>query len=875
MGSPKQWFDRMFHRGDLNRATEEEMRLHLEMEIEAGVSRGLSRAEAERAARLRVGSVSAAMEEVRDQRRFGWLEGSAVELRQAWVALRRRPGYSLLALGALASAVAVNTLVFTVLYGVLLRPLPYPEPERLARLYESSAPQPKFPLSMYHFEQNVRFSQTIEAQALYTQGDMQLTHGERAETVTAVAVTEGFFPTLGAPLALGRNFEHDEMTGSARVVILSHAFWKNRLNADPAIVGRALRLNRENWTVIGVAAEGFEHVGGEFRSPLQGDTVAVWRPVPMDMGANCYRNCHFTNAVVRLRQGVSHEAATEELNHILAGMARDFPQAYANRTARLEPLAQEVAGRSRTTVLALSTAGGCVLLLAAINIAGLSIARTLARRRELAVRAALGGGTSRMIRAALAENAVLGAWAAALGLALAAALLPVLRAFLPPDFPRAHEMVLRWPVGAFAVASAVISSLGAGLAAALRYARQDPAEALHDGSRSSSPGRHGMRLRGALVAAQMTLACVLCFGAVLLLRSSLALAQRDPGFATKGVLTFGLSLPGSVYNDQRLVQFYREARRRLREIPGVVEAGFATDIPWTGYDESTGLNIAGYTPRPGESVSARYHGASPGYFEALGTPLLAGRAIDARDTPSGEPGAMVVNQAMARRYFADRDPLGRVVDSKWSIVGVIGDVPDHPADLAAVPAYWMALEQRPFGSIRAAVRTTGDVLSVASAVRAVIASLDPELALANMVTMESIASNALAERRFTLWWSGAFAALALVLGAVGIYSLLAYSVQQRHREIGIRLALGATRRQVLGMLLTTGAAPAAAGVAAGLLVSPAAGRALGSLLYGMTPGDPAALLATAGVILLVAILASLGPAWAAARTNPMAALRET
>jgi len=423
----------------------------------------------------------------------------------------------------------------------------------------------------------------------------------------------------------------------------------------------------------------------------------------------------------------------------------------------------------------------------------------------------------------------------------------------------------------------VISSLAAGLAAALRYARQDPAEALHDSSRSSSPGRTGIRLRGALVAAQMTLAFVLCFVAVLLLRSSLALTKRDPGFATQGVLTFDLALPDSVYDNQRLAQFYSEARRRLLEMPGVTQAGFATDIPWTGYAENTNLEIPGFTPRPGESASARYHGASPGYFEALGTPLLSGREIDAHDTPRprGEPGAVVINQALARRYFANRDPVGRALSPRWTVVGVIADVPDHPADAAAVPAYWMALEQRPFGSVRAVVRTTGDALLLVSAVRAVITSLDPELAMANVATMESVAKNALAERRFTLWWTGAFAALGLLLGAVGIYSLLAFSVQQRHREIGVRLALGATRRQVLGTLLASGATPACAGVAAGLLASPAAGRTLESLLYGMTPGDPVALLVTAGSILLAAILASLGPAWAAARTNPISALRET
>jgi predicted permease len=871
------WVDRVFRRRELNQISEEEMRLHVEMEVEAGLARGLSRAEAERAARLKAGGIAGAMEEVRDQRRLGWLEDVATELRQAWVALRRRPGYLLLALAVLASAVTVNTLVFTLLYGVLLRPLPYPNPERLARVYESNTTDPKFPLSIYHFHQNLEHSRTLEAQALYTRIDMQLTHDERAEAVTAMAVSDQFFPLLGAEPALGRNFLSGEMISSARVVILGHSFWTSRLDADSSIVGRTLRIDRENWTVIGVAPAGFEHVGGQFRSTLQGDTVAIWRPLAMENRSGCYRGCHYTNALVRLRAGVTLAAAQQELDTIFARMAVEFPGFYAEKAVRLEPLPGEVAGASRTTVLVLAAAAGCVLLLATINVAGLAIARTLARRRELAVRAALGGGRAQMLRAVLAENAVLGGLAAVAGLGLAAALLPALRALLPPDFPRAHEMILRWPTAVFSVAVAAGASLLAGLAAALRYAGADPADALHDDSRTSSGARHGIRLRSALVAAQMTLACVLCFAALLLLRSSLALGGRDPGFVPSGAVTFEIAFPANPYASGGKARFYLEAGRRLREIPGVTAAGFGTSVPWTGYDENAGIEFRDHIPPAGENPSARYQAASAGYFDALGARITAGRAIEARDTFEASRAALV-NEVLVRRFFPDRTPLGREIDfygQTWRIVGVVADIEDHPADPVAEPAVYMSLHQNPFDRIRGIVRTTGDPLALLPQIRAALAEVDAELPLADIRTLDSIAQDAHAERRFTLWWCGAFAALALVLGAVGVYSLLAYSVQQRTREIGIRMALGATRARVLGTLLASGLLLAAAGLAAGLLASPAAGRALATLLYGVSPTDLASLAAAAGAILAAALIASLVPAWSAARTDPTSALRES
>ncbi len=811
------------------------------------------------------------------QRGLGWLDGVAVDLRQAWAALRRRPGFLVTAGGALASAVAVTTLVFTMVYGVLLRPLPYRDPDRLVRIFEQSASRPKFPVSIYNYQEDVRSSHTLSAIALYTRQDMQLMHDERAERVTAVAITDSFFPALGVSPVIGRNFLPNEMVGAARVVILSYSFWANRLQADPSIAGKTLRLDRENWTVIGVAPKGFEHVGGDYRSPLQGDTVAVWRPLPLDgVSPGCMKGCHYTNAIARLAPGVSLAAAREDLNRILEDLGRQFPDYYGGKRARLESLAEEVVGKSRSSVLIIMAAGALVLLLASVNVAGLSVARVLTRRRELAIRRALGGGAWRITRAVLAESLVLGALAGALGLAAAAALLPVLRIMLPADFPRVQEIVFRWQDAAFALAAGVATSALAGLVAVVREMRADPGEGLTEDARTATASRHAGRLRGGMVAAEMALACLLCFAAGLLLRSSLALSERPNGFHPEGVLTFELAFPSSPYPGNRLPAFYAEAARRLREIPGVRTAGFSTSLPWTGYDENSSFGIEGYIPRPGESLSARYQAADPGFFDALETRLLHGRFLSAADDAQA-PKVILVNDVLVRRYFPNQDAIGRILDvfgDKRRIVGIVEDIYDRPADPTAVPAFWMPLAQEPFRQIRAAIRTDRDPLALVPAVRAALRSLDSELPMAEIQSMDEIAATALAERRFTLWLCEAFAALAIALAGIGIYAMLTYTVEQRRREIGIRLALGATRANVLRMVFQDGLRLAVLGAAAGLLLTPAAGRTLSSLLYGVSPRDAITLAAAPAAILLIAAVGCLAPGWMAVRNEPVSSLRE-
>ena len=883
MSRLREWLTRArtpFRRRKDEQRTAAEMRFHMDMEIEAGLERGLSREEAERHARLRAGFVDAALDEVRDQRGLGWMDGTVMDLRHAWSALCRRPGFLAVAGGALAAAVAMNTLIFTIVDGVVLRPLPYREPERLVRVYQSTPRNPKFPVSIYNYLEDKRENRTLDGIGLYTRDDLHLMHEERAERLTSVAVTDDFFPALGVSPAMGRNFDPGDLLKGIRVVILSHTLWATRFHADPQIVGKQIRLDRENWTVVGVMPAGFQHVGGDFRSPLQGETVALWRPLRIDLEKNAMRNWHFTNAVARLKPGVTLKTAEEDLNRVLAELARRDPDAYEGRHARVEPLASEVVGRSRVTVDVIVIAGALVLLVACLNIAALSVARVLARRRELAIRQALGGSAWRLIRAVLSESLIVGILGGIGGLALSLALIPALRLILPANFPRLHEIGFSWAAAGFALLAALLTSTIAGLVPAFRQIGVDARDCLSEDNRMTSGAHRITSLRGFLVAAEVALSCVLCFSAVLLVRSSIALGERDHGFDPSGVLTFQLALPEKEYsgnNGAKVGAFQSALVQRLKSIPGVRDAGVTTDLPWTGYDENTSFDIVGRPARPGESIQARYQAADPGYFRALRFRLLKGRLIEPGDQPSS-PHVLLINQALARRYFADTDPIGHELDMgdqvKNRIIGVVDDIRDRPADLAAEPGFWWPMSQAPFHLFTVALRTDGDPNTLVSAARAAVESLDRELPLAEIRTMEDISAAALSERRLALWLCEAFAALAMTLAAIGIYGMLTYLVEQRRREIGIRLALGATRPSVVWMVVSSGLTLALFGIVAGLLLAPVVGRVFSTLLYGVRVSDALALVAAPLLILVITTLGSLAPGWLASRTEPMSALRE-
>lgn len=865
----------VFGKGKTDAEVHDEVQFHLQMETEAGVRRGLPEAEARRQARLKCGYESVTAEHIRDQRLLGWLDGTLADLRQACVALLRHRGFTAIALSALALAVALNTLIFTILDGVLLRPLPYPHPDRLVRIFEGTPRNPKWPVSQGNFVEIRHLSKAFESAGLYTQDDLQLMHGEVPERLTSLSVSHDFFTTVGIVPALGRNFEPaDSQARNVRVVILSNRLWQSRFHGDPSIVGRTIRLNREAWTVVGVLPPSFQHVGGSYRSPVQGDTVDLWYPLYVNPES---RGAHYCNLIARMKPGVTLEQARQDARAMSAELTRRYPEPDKDLALRVEPLSSELVGKSSDTVWLLAAAGGMVLLIACANVAGLCIARSLARRREIAVCRALGAGTWRIIRSVLCENLVLGLAGGIAGLALAATLTPAWRNLLPIDFPRAHEVHLTGLTALFALGTALLTSLLAGLAPAWRQSRVDPAASLTQESRGASAGREVSRLRSTLVACEVAFATILCVSAALLVQSSRHLSARDHGFDPNGVLTFQVSLPRNGYETPaKAAGFFENVVGKWRALPGVQAAALATNLPWTGYDENSSFSIEGVDPKPGDDTQGRYQMTTPGYFEALKIPLRAGRYFDHRDGAIA-PKVVIVNEALVRRYMSGIDPIGRVLNlfgSPRRLIGVVADNRDHPSDLNAEPGFWLPLSQVPMGQLNAVLRTTGDPLQLLSAASGALREVDRELPIAEPRPMTDVTRAALAERNLANRLLESFAILALLLAVFGIYGLLAYVVQQRHREFGIRVAMGATRPDILWLVLKGGLGQALAGAALGALLAPIAARSMASLLYGVKSGDPVSLLGALAFVLCAALLASFTPALAAAQADPSVALRD-
>ncbi len=862
----------MVRRGRLVAEKREELQHHLDMEIESGLRQGLSADEARRRARWRAGLVSDGLEDTHAALGIPWLDGAALDLRHAWRALTRTRGFGVVAVLVLAASVAINTLIFFMLDGVVLRPLPYASPDRLVRLYDSSPARAKFPMAIGHFLDLDTSEASIESIALYAGRDMELTAGAgRSRPLTGVSITSDYFTVLGRPPILGRAFTNADLRKDVRHVILSERLWQEHFQGDPAIVGTMVRLDREPWTVIGVAPPGFQHIGGDYRSPPQGESVDVWLPFRLDLEEEAIRYYHFSNAIARLRADVSPAQARDDLARFSTAYQQRHRKAGAWQV-RMEPLLDEVTGRSRQVVWLLVGAGGLVLLVACANIAGLCVARAVSRRKELALRRALGANRWQLVRVGLAENLLIGVAGAALGLLLAGIGLPLLRQLLPADIPRAHEIALTPTAALFAAGIALATVLIAGLL-------PSGESRVLDASTRVTGGRDARTRRTALVAGQIALAGLLCAGALFLLRSYQELGARDHGFKPAGVLTFQLAVPraGSP-NRGDLGRLIETIRQRIEDVPGVASAGASTNLPWSGYDENTNFIIAGRTSTDRDTPGARYQAATPGYFEATGMRLVSGRLFERARDGQGQPLSLIVNDALARRNFPRGDAVGSVVrifGAPRQIVGVIGDIKDTPADLETPAAFWVPLEQQEFNPIFFAVRVrTGDPASLTAAVTAAVQSVDPELPLADVRTLERRALTALAPRRFALWLFQAFAALALLLSGAGIYGLLAYIVRQRRKELSVRAALGASRAELGRMVLADGVKMAAIGAAGCLLLIPVGGSLLRTFLFNVHAFDLITIAGAPAALLIVSLLASLGPARSATRSNPATALRD-
>jgi predicted permease len=870
-------------RGRVEGELDKELRFHLEQQTEESLARGMPPAEARHAALRRLGGMAQIQEECRDMRRTNYIENLWHDLHYAMRMLAKSPGFTVVIVLTLALSIGANSAIFSVIDGVLLRPLPYPEADRIVRVFFHSATYAKFPLNPFDFRDFRARNRSFDSLAGFTRGDLQLSGAGRPERFAGFQVTAGYFHVLGLHPARGHEFNtNDELPGNGRMVILSDRLWRSRFAADPDIIGRKIMLDSQPFTVAGVMPPGTDHPGNEYRGVAHGETVDLWWPFTFRGDPN-QRGSHYLEAIGRLKSGITPAQAQAEMNGLIAQLAREHPDALEGWHALVVPLYQEIVGPTRRLLLVLLGAVALVLLIACANAANLLLARATARQREIAVRAALGAGRSRLVRQMLAESLLIALLGGSLAAGIAVAGVRTLVSLLPAGFPRADNIHVNAAVFAFTLLIALATGMLFGLAPALQAARTDLQQSLRDGGRgSTASGRH-TRLRSILVVGEVSLACVLLIGAGLMLRSFVNLLRTDPGFRAEHVLTAGIALPDEHYKPAQAPLFYRRLVTNLSSVAGVRAVGVGTDLPWTGYDDNFGgFTIEGKKPPAHEEFHARYHVAGPDYFRALGIPLVRGRFFTDGDSTDARL-ALIINQSMARRYWPNEDAVGKRItfedkpkEKDWlTVVGIVGDVKDKPDSKAAEMAFWWPILQSPVdvNAMSIVLRGSSDPAWLVNALREAVRQLDPTLAVADVRLMDQIADASVSTPRFALFLVVLFGGLALTLAAIGMYGVISYSVNQRTHEFGLRMALGAKPFDVLRLVLREGLQLALAGAALGIVGALALGRVLGSLLYEVGPADPVTFAAVSLIAIAIAALACYLPARRATNADPMASLR--
>jgi putative ABC transport system permease protein len=796
--------------------------------------------------------------------------------------LARRPGFTLVAVIALALGIGANTAIFSVVNSILLRPLPYDEPERLVQL-NHNYPQISLKASVSAFGYSLYREQvkSFEAIAAVWGVSLNLTDGGEPERLNSSAVTASFFPLLGAKAARGRAFlVEEEQAGRNKVAVLSDALWQRRFGGDSGIVNKTITLNGENYTVVGVMSPGFQF-GREF-----GRITDLWVPLtftPAQLSPNNLNN-EFLAVFGRLRSGVTFNQAQAELDNL----AENIRQQYSRGTTReqwnltIDRLTELVTGDIRPALLVLLGAVALVLLIACANVANLLLARAADRQREIAVRVALGAGRFRVIRQLLTESVLLALVGGLLGLGIAAWGVGLLAKLRDLRIPRIHEIGLDWRVLGFTLGVSVLTGVIFGLVPALQSAKTDLHETLKEGGRAGAGAARGW-MRSALVVVEMALALMLLIGAGLLIRSFWRLQQVSPGFEPQHLLSMNVGLPDYKYREPaQKVNFFRQVLPQISALPGVQSVGAVSILPLSGSNSSGSFQIEGRQIPQGQSSP---HGdrwaATAGYFETMKIPLVRGRFFSERDTAEA-PGVAIIDETMARKYWPNEDPLGKRIgferdaqnNPRWrEIVGLVGHVKHRGLEGESRVQYYIPYEQRTTPGMFLVVRTAGDPAAMANSVRGVIRNIDRDLPVFRVTTLEQLVADSMIQRRFAMTLLGIFAAVALLLAAVGLYGVLAYAVTQRSHEIGIRMALGASGRDVLRLVVRQGMTLALIGVALGVAGSVALTSLIAGLLFGISARDPLTFVVIALALTGVALLACYIPARRATKVDPMIALR--
>ncbi|HEX8190085.1 MAG TPA: ABC transporter permease [Pyrinomonadaceae bacterium] len=860
---------------DIHREIDEEMRFHIEMRAEDNVRRGMSPEEALRDAERRFGRLTRLKEQGYEVRGGRMLETLWQDLRYGVRALRKQPGFSLVVVLTLAIGIGANSTIFSFANGVLLRPLPYADPERLV-LLDETAPKRNvnsMGVSFPNFLDWRAQNRVFEDIAAYTEGTYTLVGGGEPEQIRGAGVSSGLFEILGVAPALGRAISPEEdRPGSETVVVLGHGLWQRRFGSEPGIVGRTISVNNRPHTVVGVMPPGFKFP----------EVADLWVPLALDT-QRWTRNDHGLGAIARLKPGVSLGHAAAEMEAIALRVEEQNPVTNEGLSVGVTDLRAGLVGGYRQSILILLGVVGFVLLIACVNVANLLLARASSRRREVSIRVALGAGRWRIFRQLITESLVLSAAGGALGLILALWGLQLLLTAVPVELPFWMKFDLDGRVLAFTAAVSLLTGVVFGAAPALQASKVDLNATLKEGGRSDGHAGAGMRrLRSLLVVGEVALSLVLLVGAGLMMRSFLRLQQVDVGVNPDHVLTMTVPLPSAKYRElERRSAIFQQLVGRVRALPGVREVGAVSNLPLSGSLWGRSLTVEG---RPvlsvGEAPMINHCVVAPGYFRAMGIPLLTGRDFAEADAQDATK-VTVVDERLARTFWPGESPLGKRVrfgppesNEPWhTVVGVVGEVRHERPDAATRMSVYIPHQQAPVRQMTLAVRTGGDPAGLAAAVRSQVRELDPDQPVTDVRTMEEVLTSAIWQPRLHAILFGVFAAVALALASVGIYGVMSYAVTQRTHEIGIRIALGAGPRDIVRLVVGHGLALTLVGVALGAASAFALTRVMTSLLFEVSAADPATFAANVALLTAVSLVACYIPARRATRVDPLVALR--